>query len=271
MNINRILTGVLGFPIIAAVLILSNTYVFDIIIAFIAFIMMDEYCKSFKKNKAKPIKWISYISCIYIALLHIIPKQYLQMMINFAIPIIVTILFLHIILSNMKINIIDASVTLFGILYIVFFFSFVCKLRGIENGNLLVWYIFMAAWGTDILGLVVGRHLIKNKHYFSPISPKKTIEGSIGGIIGAVVFVLIYTVFINNYFDMNINYYIIAILAVIWSIIGQVGDFAASTIKRFAEIKDFSNLLPGHGGMLDRFDSVIFIAPFAYVLLGIIL
>ena len=66
---------------------------------------------------------------------------------------------------------------------------------------------------------------------------------------------------------MNINYYIIAGFAVIWSLLGQIGDFAASTIKRFNGIKDFSNLLPGHGGMLDRFDSVIFIAPFAYVLL----
>ncbi len=239
MNINRILTGVLGFPIIAAILILSNNYIFDIIMAFIAFIMMDEYCKSFKDQKIKPIKWISYISCIYIAILHIIPEQYMQMMINFSIPIIVTILFLHIILSNMKINIIDVSATLFGIVYIVFFFSFVSKLRGIQNGHILVWYIFMAAWGTDILGLVVGRHLIKNKHYFSQISPKKTIEGCIGGILGATLFVLIYTILVNNYFNMNINYYIIASFAVIWSIIGQIRRFCSIYNKKICKNKGF--------------------------------
>lgn len=239
MNINRILTGVLGFPIIAAVLILSNTYIFDIIVAFIAFIMMDEYCKSFQEQKAKPIKWISYISCIYIAILHIIPEQYIQMIINFFIPIMVTILFLHVILSNMKINIIDIAITLFGIVYIIFFFSFVSKLRGTPNGHILVWYIFMAAWGTDILGLVVGRHLVKKKHYFSEISPKKTIEGCIGGILGAIVFVLIYTLFINNYYNMNINYYVIAIIAVIWSILGQIRRFCSIYNKKICRNKRF--------------------------------
>lgn len=265
MDLKRILTGVIGFPVAAAILILSNTYIFDIVIAFIAFVMMDEYCKSFQDKKAKPIKWISYLSCASIALIHVIPTEYIKTIIICAVPIMGVILFLHVILSNMKINIIDISVTLFGIAYIVLFFAFVAILRGVEHGRLLVWYIFFAAWGTDILAFVIGRHF--GKHYFSEISPKKTIEGCIGGIIGAVVFVLIYTLFINKYFGMNINYYIIAGFAVIWSLLGQIGDFAASTIKRFNGIKDFSNLLPGHGGMLDRFDSVIFIAPFAYVLL----
>ena len=267
MNIRRVLTGVIGFPIIAAILILSNTYVFDIIIALLAFIIMDEYCKSFSKKESKPITWISYLSCIFIALLHIIPKEYLQTIVILAIPIFVLILFLHVIFSNMKINIMDIALTLFGIMYIVFFLSFVAILRGREHGTLLVWYIFMSAWGTDILAYIVGKYF--GKHKFSEISPKKTIEGCIGGIIGAIIFVLIYTFFINNYFEMNINYYLIVVLAVVLSILGQIGDFAASTIKRFSGIKDFSNLLPGHGGMLDRFDSVIFIAPFAYILLTI--
>ena len=74
----------------------------------------------------------------------------------------------------------------------------------------------------------------------------------------------------NNVYDMNINYLMIGFIGIILSFIGQVGDFSASTIKRYVGIKDYSNLFPGHGGMLDRIDSVIFIAPFAYFLLMLI-
>ncbi|MBR6504762.1 MAG: phosphatidate cytidylyltransferase [Clostridia bacterium] len=82
--------------------------------------------------------------------------------------------------------------------------------------------------------------------------------------------ILIYTYVCNIYWGLNMNYAYITIVAIILSIIGQIGDLAASSIKRYVGIKDFSNLIPGHGGMLDRFDSVIFIAPFAYILLCLI-
>lgn len=81
---------------------------------------------------------------------------------------------------------------------------------------------------------------------------------------------LIYTVFINQYFDMHISYGYIVVISIILSIVGQIGDLSASTIKRFGGIKDFSNLIPGHGGILDRMDSVIFVAPFVYLFLVIL-
>lgn len=105
------------------------------------------------------------------------------------------------------------------------------------------------------------------KHKFSEISPKKSIEGCIAGGIGAILASLLYTVICNTYLGMNFNYLYIIIVSIALSIVGQIGDFAASSIKRYTGIKDFSNLIPGHGGMLDRMDSVIFIAPFAYYLL----
>ena len=75
-----------------------------------------------------------------------------------------------------------------------------------------------------------------------------------------------YTYFANNFWGMNYSYLFISGIAIILSLIGQIGDFAASSIKRFVDIKDYSNLIPGHGGMLDRIDSLIFLAPFAYAL-----
>ena len=133
-----------------------------------------------------------------------------------------------------------------------------------KNGKILIWYAIFAAWGTDIFAYFVGRAF--GKHKFSKVSPKKSIEGCIGGTIGSVVLMLIYTYFINKYLGMNYSYLFILGIGIILSLVGQIGDFAASTIKRFVDIKDYSNLIPGHGGMLDRIDSLIFLAPFAYAL-----
>lgn len=169
----------------------------------------------------------------------------------------------------MKTTIKDIAITLFGICYIPLFLMYMPLLMGSENGKLLVWFIIIAAWGTDIFAYIVGKTI--GKHKFSEISPNKSIEGCIGGIIGAIVLTLIYALVINTYLGMNINYLYIAGISILLSIIGQIGDFSASSIKRYVGIKDFSNLLPGHGGMLDRIDSLIFIAPFAYFLLLFVL
>ena len=108
------------------------------------------------------------------------------------------------------------------------------------------------------------------KHKFSKVSPKKSIEGCICGTVGALICILIYTYIANKYWGMNYSYLLISIIGIILSIVGQMGDFAASSIKRTVDIKDFSNLIPGHGGMLDRIDSLIFLAPFAYALFNLL-
>ena len=168
----------------------------------------------------------------------------------------------------MKYNIKDIAITFFGICYIVIFLMFIPIIREMPNGKILIWYVIIAAWGTDIFAYCIGRKF--GKHKFSKVSPNKSIEGCIAGTVGAVICMLIYTAICNNVWNMNINYILISIIGVVLSLVGQIGDFAASSIKRYTGIKDFSNLIPGHGGMLDRIDSVIFIAPFAYFLLMLI-
>ena len=150
------------------------------------------------------------------------------------------------------------------IFYITLFILFLALIRGMENGKVLIWYVIFSAWATDVFAYFVGKYL--GKHKFSEISPKKTIEGCIGGTLGAVLVLIIYTYCINNFLNFEYSYLYIAIITVILSIISQIGDFAASTIKRYVNIKDYSELIPGHGGMLDRIDSLLFIAPFAYAL-----
>ena len=267
MNFKRVLTGVIGFPLVALVLVFGNKYIIDIVFAIIAAMSLHEYFNSFK-GKAKPVIWIGYVASALIAFIHVIPKEYLIHIVAVLVPVCVLILFLQVILTNMKTNIKDIAITFFGICYIALFLMFIPVLMGMENGKLLVWYIILSAWGTDIFAYVAGKTI--GKHKFSEISPNKTIEGCIGGVVGALILVLAYTFVINNCFGMNMNYVYIAFVAILLSIIGQIGDFAASSIKRYVGIKDFSNLIPGHGGMLDRIDSVIFIAPFAYFLLILI-
>lgn len=263
MDIKRLTSGLLGFPLVLIIFLLGNKIVVDIALAIIAILSMSEYFNAIKKV-AKPAKWIGYVSCLSIALIHIIPGEYLNMVVTLSVPTILIILFAQVIATDMKTSFKDIAYTFIGIFYVVFFIMFVAFINGMPNGNILIWYAILAAWGTDISAYVIGKHF--GKHKFSKVSPKKSIEGCIGGTIGAIILMLAYTYFANTYWGMNYSYLFIGGIGVILSLVGQIGDFAASSIKRFVDIKDYSNLIPGHGGMLDRIDSLIFLAPFAYAL-----
>ena len=271
IDIKRITSALLGFPLVVLVLTLENKYVVDVFLAIIAAIAMQEYLNAISKD-SKPIRWIGYISCILIALIHIGPEKLDSLVIeNFnmlIIPILLLILFTTIIVTDMKINFKDISYTLFGIIYVITCISFIAQIRGMENGRYLVWFAIIAAWGTDTFAYIIGKRF--GKHKFSEVSPKKSIEGCIAGIVGAVIIALIYTYAINSIKGFEYSYIYITIFTIILSIIGQIGDFAASSIKRYVDVKDYSNLIPGHGGMLDRIDSLMFLAPFAYVFLTMI-
>lgn len=271
IDIKRMTSALLGFPLVVIVLAIGNKYVVDIFLAAVAAISMQEYFNAVSKD-SKPLRWLGYFSCIIIALIHIIPESipsmYVLNMMLLIIPTILLISFFTIIVTNMKINFKDISYTIFGIIYIITCITFIALIRGTENGNLLVWFAIIAAWGSDTTAYIIGRRY--GKHKFSEVSPKKSIEGCIAGVIGAVLIALIYTFTINKIFTLNYSYILIGIIIAILSIIGQIGDFAASSIKRYVDVKDYSNLIPGHGGMLDRIDSLMFLAPFAYVFLTLI-
>ncbi len=266
MDIKRISSALIGFPLVALILIYGNKYVVDVTISIIAIMSLHEYFHSFKEqNQNRDLRWIAYIVALSIALMHTIPPASILKTIAAIIPVAILVLFAQVIASNMKYNIKDISITLFGICYIVVFLMYIPIIRETTNGRITIWYVFFSAWGTDIFAYCIGRKF--GKHKFSKVSPNKSIEGCVAGTIGSVLLNLLYTWVCNTYFGMNFHYFYIIIIAIILSLVGQMGDFAASSIKRYTGIKDFSNLIPGHGGMLDRIDSVIFIAPFAYFLL----
>lgn len=267
MKLKRILSGIIGLPIVALILIFGNIYVIDAVFAIVAIIAMHEYLNAFKYNN-KPVKWLGYIVCILIAFLHVIPEEYYLHTLSLTICLSIAILFIQVVFSNMKTTIEDILKIFFGICYIALFLAFIPLLHGLKNGKYLIWFILIAAWGTDTCAYFVGCKF--GKHKFTEISPKKSIEGCIGGTVGSVVIALIYTFVINKLAFLNISYIYIALIVMLLSILSQIGDLSASTIKRTVGIKDFGNLIPGHGGILDRIDSIIFIAPFAYFLLNLL-
>ena len=268
MDLKRVTSALLGFPIVVIVLLLGNEYVIDVALSIVAIITLQEYYNAF--SKYKPIKWIGYLAAFSICFLHLIPTEQLFTYIGLSIPFIIVTLFIQLVIKDLKISIIDIAITLFGIFYIVLFILFIPLLASVENGKILIWYAIFAAWGSDIFAYVIGKTFKLGKHKFSKISPNKSIEGCLGGLFGAILMSLLFTVCIDKFLNFGISYIKVLIISGILSIIGQFGDFAASSIKRFVDIKDYSNLIPGHGGLLDRIDSLIFIAPFAYILLTIL-
>ena len=173
-------------------------------------------------------------------------------------------------------TIVDISQAFMAVIYIVVSFTSLVLIRYMPEGNYLFLLVFVCAWVCDSSAYFVGSLLGKHK-LIPSISPKKTVEGAIGGvvftIIGAVVFGLIIEIVDPT---INANYLALGFIGLVLSIVSQVGDLWASLIKRHYGVKDFSNLLPGHGGLFDRFDSVLavctvlmvicsFISPFTVV------
>ena len=262
-KIKRFISGMILFLAVAVILIFGNSTAVNLTISAVAIIAINEYFNSLSK-KYKVERWIGNILAILLAFINVLPKEMLILMF----PIGIALLFFKVIITEMKTNFVDIAITGFGIIYIIGFIMFIPLIYMSEHGKLLIWYLAISAWGTDTFAYLV---VIKfGKHKLTPISPKKSIEGSIGGIVGSTLIAIIYTYFINKICNAGISYLEITGIAVVLSVLSQIGDLAASSIKRYVDIKDFGKIIPGHGGMLDRIDSILFIAPFAYFLLTMI-
>lgn len=165
----------------------------------------------------------------------------------------------------------QVTVAFFGIFYLTVMLSYLYQVRSMADGRYLVWLIFLSSWGCDTCAYCSG--MLFGKHKLAPeLSPKKTIEGAVGGVLGAGALGLLYaSVFGGSMAEITNPQLACALACAIAAVISQIGDLAASAIKRNHNVKDYGHLIPGHGGVLDRFDSVIFTAPaifFALTFLG---
>lgn len=164
--------------------------------------------------------------------------------------------------QNLLPTVSNLGITLFGILYIGFLLSHISLIRYMANGKAWALFLIATVWAGDISAFFGGSRFGRHKLY-PKISPKKTVEGLIGAVVGSIIVSLIF----SQVFIPQLEKGLCVLLAIGLGVLGQLGDFTESMLKRSAQVKDSGSLIPGHGGMLDRLDSFLFSAPFLYYFL----
>jgi phosphatidate cytidylyltransferase len=270
----RVISSLVGLILLVGVLYLGSITL-GVAVTLIAAIGLYEFYNSVGKVKnIHPIKPVGYLSLIPLLLLGLegagLYKLNVSVMTGLCVCLVIFISMAYIVFGHKKYNIIDACVTAFGIVYVPFLMSFLILIRNMDNGLLLIWLIFIGAWGTDTMAYTFGRLFGKRK-IMPEISKNKTLAGAIGGILGCIALMLVFGLIIRNSFDLNISYAGLAFLGLLCGTISQIGDWSASAVKRYVNVKDFGNIMPGHGGVLDRFDSILFVAPVVYYVLVLFL
>lgn len=186
-----------------------------------------------------------------------------------AILLFTALLFGELLISHTKLPFQQVAIAFVAGLGIPFLLSALVRLQGDENGRFLILLPFVLAFLSDTGAYFVGCAF--GKHKLAPvISPKKTVEGLIGGMLGAMVGVALYCLVLQNVFQFHANYWFIPVYGILGSLGAVFGDLIFSAIKRQTGIKDYGNLIPGHGGVLDRFDSMVIVAPLTEVLMILI-
>ena len=156
------------------------------------------------------------------------------------------------------------TVSFFSVFYVAVMFSYIYRVRIMPDGDALVWLIVLSSWGCDTCAYVFGM-LFGRKHFAPVLSPKKTVEGAVGGFLGAALLGFVFAcVFEADLKELRNPQLACAFACGVAGLLSMIGDLAASAIKRDHEVKDYGRLIPGHGGILDRFDSMLFTAPAIY-------
>lgn len=250
----RILSAIIMLPLLAVVYFGGRVL---LVACFVIGLMgIREFYHGFEKMNVKPSFLVAKISILALYGINLfLPSDYQYYMLWFFAVVIMSLLYLF---NIEKRSLSDAMATITGIFYVVFFSFHVTLVEQTGESGILVWLILLTAFGTDIMAYFTGYAI--GKHKLCPkISPKKTIEGSVGGILGSVILSALFGYFFAPAFLIHC-----VVIGVLGGIISQFGDLTASIFKRKMEIKDYGNLIPGHGGILDRFDSVLFTAPMVY-------
>lgn len=259
MFTTRLISGII-LVLIALVTVGSGGVILFVTTGVISMIGLFELYRVMNIQK-KPIGIFGYLTVVsYYGLLWFHGEQFMMLM---------SIAFLMVLMSIYvftfpKYKTEEVTVSFFGVFYVAVMLSYLYQVRVIADGKYLVWLIFLSSWGCDTCAYCVG--MLIGKHKLAPVlSPKKSIEGAVGGVIGAALLGFIYaTIFGGAMAEVNNPQLACALACAIAAVISQVGDLAASAIKRNHNVKDYGHLIPGHGGILDRFDSMLFTAPAIY-------
>lgn len=257
----RLLSGI----VLLAIAIITVAYGGSVLLAVVTIISLIGLFEFYRASNIEKtvLAGIGYAASICFSILLFFQKQ--EYTLEFILVFFMVLMTCYV-LTYPKYVIEKVTTSFFGFFYITVMFSFIYQVRSLEDGFLIVWLIFIGAWGSDtcayVVGVLIGKHKLPSK-----LSPKKSIEGCVGGIVGAALIGMVYSVFVGDKFVGISNPLVaFAVIGGVSSILAQVGDLAASAIKRNHNIKDYGTLIPGHGGILDRFDSIIYTAPVVFLL-----
>jgi phosphatidate cytidylyltransferase len=261
----RTISSIVLVVILALILIIDIPIIYTIFVVLLSVFGVYEYNKAFKSAGYHPLEWVGYLGCLCIFLMgNNIEPQVSITLAKVMLPLMLILMFINILLKNLRVNIIDLAISLLSVVYVPFMFSFIKLIFSMEHGRILIMFVFLGAFASDVMAYLIGSKFGKKK-LCPVISPKKTVEGSVAGIIGVIISYIVIVLISNHFFGTDFNIIYMSLLAIIVSISGQFGDLAASAIKRYCKIKDFGNIMPGHGGILDRCDSIMFVAPIVYI------
>ena len=259
----RIITALIGMAV-AFFLVNHGDWPFVFVLFLLSIASWQEYVVMMEKADVKIPCFIGIFSLFLLLLCSWVGNvQELLLILTFT----VFWLFFKVVFQYRQFSVQDATFSVMGILYIGLLFSYIVVLRfsdltvdqtaGIETGAVLLWITFLGTWASDTFAYIMGCNFGSRK-LCPEISPGKTVEGSIGGLVGCIAVVAILG------FIWNMPMIQVVILGLLVGIAAQTGDLFESALKRYTGVKDSGSLLPGHGGVLDRFDSVLFVAPIVY-------
>lgn len=255
----RLISGII-LVILAGYLLVKGGNLLFLVSALVSMVGLYELYRVMKIEKRLPGMLGGVALLAYYGLLWTGQEQYMMFLFVTFLMLLMTVY----VITFPKFGTEQITVAFFGLFYVGVMFSYVYQVRCMPDGEFLVWLILLSSWGCDTCAYCVG--MLLGKHKLAPVlSPKKSVEGAIGGVAGAALLGFIF----GTIFDQKMGFILHAELisaaaCAIGAVISQIGDLAASAIKRNHDIKDYGHLIPGHGGILDRFDSMIFTAPAIY-------
>ncbi len=259
----RILVAVIGLPVLFCVIFLLPSFWWALVIAFISGMAAHELMNAAGEGKITlPMRVITLLSAVLIPV---------GVWYGWAVPVTGVCVFLTLAVSfwcaicdynedNVSLGSYHVMLTLFGGSVIPLGLSALVQLRGMEYGRYLVLLALVLNFATDAVAYFGGIFLGKHRGVLR-VSPKKSLEGYIFGFVGGAVFAALYGLVVEALLDCQMNLLILAVCGLLGALFTELGDLAFSFIKRQYGVKDYGHILPGHGGMLDRFDSMIFCAP----------
>ena len=257
----RILTGAGIAVVLSLVIIFSHIpWVLGTLIACLSMQAIYELYRAIGLKDNKPLYLISCAVALLLSIINIPGYEYIVVIVFVS----AVALFLYLMLNVKTLRRIDAWMVVCIAVMIVCSFKCMSGIRAMEKGVFLLGMAVLVPVLTDIFAYLIGRQCGKHR-LFPSISPKKTLEGAIGGLVYAVGIIALIAAILMRCQVIQVELEQLITYAIFASVIGQFGDFALSSVKRIVGIKDYGALLPGHGGILDRFDSLLFVLPFTYL------